>query len=420
MQASLLIVFFLLSLWLVPRTRFVRESGLPLRATRLLLLAKLLVGLGCAWYIMEFQPLSDSYSCFRESMPAYQALVHHPIRYITHIPDYFPRYGLDFGSPLSAAHGFWNLSSHQFLLKFMTLLDLFTWGGFLANVVLFNALVFLGETALYRFYREQVNLVPVGGVVAAFAIPSLLVWGSILDKDGLLITLVGLLLWQSGRVLQKNARPGAWFTILVCLVLTGLLRDYILALLFPALVSWVLCRRLRGIAPLWVFVGVYILCGAVFFNLGKMSPSLDLPGQVSSRQARFLALQGGSRLPLPELRPGFGGFLALTPVALDHVLLRPYPWQLHKGIYISVLLENLLLVLIFFLMLICHADSRPPPALWTLVFLGFSLVLVIGYTIPFLGAISRYRILSLSLLTAAILSRTDWKKVGERIWKLSH
>ncbi|HUX85253.1 MAG TPA: hypothetical protein VMV20_08455 [Chitinophagaceae bacterium] len=415
MNSLLFAAFFLLSLWLVPRSRFVRESGLPLWATRLLLLAKLLAGTGIAWYVMEFVPQSDSYSYFQESMAAFHALVHHPVRYILHIPDYFPRYGLDFGSPLGGAHDFWGFSSHQVILKFMTLLDLFTGGGFLGNVVLFNTLVFFGLTALYRFYREQLNLPPLAGVAAAFAIPSLLIWASTFDKDGLLLTLMGLLLWQFGRVLQNKARPGAWTTILICLVLTGLLRDYILVLLLPALLSWALGRRLRFLPAAGIFAAIYILCALAFFNLGKITPAFDLPLQTARRQAQFKSLQGGSRLPLPALQPSFSGFLRLAPLALDHALLQPDPWQLRKGIYFAVLLENLLLLLLFSLMLIFPDRSRPPPALLFLLFLGVSLLMVIGYTIPFLGAISRYRILALSLLVAAIASRTDWKMVRKKI-----
>jgi hypothetical protein len=49
--------------------------------------------------------------------------------------------------------------------------------------------------------------------------------------------------------------------------------------------------------------------------------------------------------------------------------------------------------------------------LLTLLFFAFSNYLFIGYTIPFLGAIVRYRIIYEGLLLAVAAARIDWKRI---------
>jgi hypothetical protein len=369
------------------------------------------IGLGFGWLTLHFSPDTDSYTFFKDSLPAYHALLVHPMEYISHIPQYFSASMPHNQSFFASGYTFWKFSGHQMLQKLMTFFDLLSGGAFLTNVLLFCVLVFYGHAALYRFFRQHLRIPAIPGVLAAFLIPSLLVWSSNFDKDGLLLLFLGLLLLGWGRLVQLVFRWRDIGTVVICLGLIALIRDYMIVLLLPALACWWLADRIRNLPGSLVFAVVYLVAILCFFQLGKVSPQLDLPRLTSERQQQFQRLGGASRLTLPPLEPSAAGFLRMTPVALDHTLLQPYPWQLHKG-YIWIALENLGLLILLALSLLFF---RKNPAFFysgaaSCLFLGCSMLLMIGYAVPFLGAISRYRSIALPFLVAAISSWTDWKK----------
>ena len=122
-----------------------------------------------------------------------------------------------------------------------------------------------------------------------------------------------------------------------------------------------------------------------------------------------MALSGNTRFPLTPLQPTLYSFAAVAPEALQNTFLKPYLWEWKGFLQLVTALENLLLpALLIWLLSTRPAINEIPKSakalLLFLVFFSLSYYLFIGYTVPFPGAIVRYKIIpELLLLSTGLL-----------------
>jgi hypothetical protein len=196
------------------------------------------------------------------------------------------------------------------------------------------------------------------------------------------------------NILKKDGLTVARVIYVFCgLLLIFLLRNFIFITLLPALVAWMIAaRRQKFIFP--TFAIVYIFFILLFFSLKYVHPKLDLPQYVSSRQLAFIeiASKAASTININPLFPDFRSFFNNAPQALNHTLMRPYLSETAKSLYVPLALEilfyeALLLAYFIFPMKGAIRDSF----IYFGIFFTLSMFLLVGYTIPILGAIVRYR-----------------------------
>jgi hypothetical protein len=146
--------------------------------------------------------------------------------------------------------------------------------------------------------------------------------------------------------------------------------------------------------------------------LRSFSNKLDFPQAVVGKQRSFAKIKGGSALPVKELKPTMTGFLSNTPYALSRTLLRPYPSDVKDPFTLACCIEIILFAVLVVLMLMFHKKSDfDRPLLLFYIFFSFSILLTVGYTVHFLGAIVRYRSIVLPFLIIPILVFTDWHRI---------
>ncbi len=74
------------------------------------------------------------------------------------------------------------------------------------------------------------------------------------------------------------------------------------------------------------------------------------------------------------------------------------------------LLKNVIIFLLIFLF--WRVKTKPSsPFLYFCLFFSFSILLTIGYTVNFLGAIVRYRSLIIPFLVVPMIAQINWEKV---------
>jgi len=137
--------------------------------------------------------------------------------------------------------------------------------------------------------------------------------------------------------------------------------------------------------------GVAIL---IFFLSGLTGSPFNLPQQFAERQHRFLSLEANTRLPLTSLQPTLISYIKVFPEAVNHIFFRPYINEITSLFHAIMCAEN-----IIFICIVCFTLIRNKSAVGHLVkpfnlFLwSFSLagLLLIGYIVPFPGAIIRYK-----------------------------
>ncbi|HEY2726938.1 MAG TPA: hypothetical protein VGI61_07180, partial [Parafilimonas sp.] len=197
------------------------------------------------------------------------------------------------------------------------------------------------------------------------------------------------------------------------------LRNFVLLLLLPALLTWYLCYRFPQ-KKLLVIACVYGIIIIIFFTSGFINHDLNFPAYIINKQNEFKVLGGNSQLKLPSLYPTPGSFIKFLPVAIDIAFFRPHITETKNFLYLPAIAENIFLyVLIIYS---CYkAFSKRKQMLFTepaKAFLIFCFVftisnlLMMGYTVTLTGAIVRYRSFVLPFIIAplSVFVNINYKK----------
>jgi hypothetical protein len=178
-----------------------------------------------------------------------------------------------------------------------------------------------------------------------------------------------------------------------------ILRPQFWALLITALIPYLLSLKWKK-NSLRIFTGFYVIAIILFFVTGISTVVIE-------KQRQFSALHG-TRFQMKKLEPGIQSFVETFPKAVNHVFLRPYPWEAKNVLQLFYSLE-----MIFFWLFVLFAALRAHPQwkqrvthpiILMFIFFSLSLYILTGYIVPFPGAIVRYKIIAeLVLLCVATI-----------------
>jgi hypothetical protein len=250
-------------------------------------------------------------------------------------------------------------------------------------------------------------------LLATFLVPSFLYWTSGLHKEGLIFTGVSLIVYSIyfGTKERKFGLKKI-ISLLVGLLILLILRNVLLAIMVPAILSWIIAYR-RPKYGLAIFCGVYLLFGVLFFTARYFSPRFDFPEAVVSKQQEFIKLKGGSTIPIKTLQSNALSFLKNTPQAINLSTIRPYPSDVRHILSLAAAIEIDALLCMFLLFIFWRSNGlRSKNLVYFCLFFSFSLLLAIGFSVNNLGAIVRYRSIILPLLVVPMAAQINWNKVG--------
>lgn len=416
MQLSLILflVYVAAFLWFVPQFAFVRRTGLPDSTQRLLICFKLLCAVAGAAYLTSI-PNSDALAFNMAIQEQFQILIHSPANYFNEISYQYDQHG--FGGLFKASDSFWGYIRHHLVYVFSAPMNFISGGNFYFNSVIFSSFTFFGHLFFFKVFD---SLYPGNKwmlIASCFFIPSLLLFTSCIHKDGFVFVSVAILSYIFYRGLQhlKVLAFKYVMSFLLALVCIFLFRNYVLVALLPAMLVTYLAHQ----SYKWrmsITLIAYVLFATLFFVTGTFNNSFDLPQAVVKRKQDFNLLEGGrSNLPMRDLHPNAGSFINNTPEALSHVMLRPYPFEDKGVVYNLAAIE-----LYFYLLILGFAIWKKRKSLNTIHsfnIYGFafflSMVLIIGFTIPNLGAIVRYRsLIWIFVLTPTLIAVFNNKNIG--------
>jgi hypothetical protein len=121
----------------------------------------------------------------------------------------------------------------------------------------------------------------------------------------------------------------------------------------------------------------------------------------------------GSTIDIPRLEPTAWSVLKAAPIAFVNATFRPFPWNITSPFMVLSGLENLLVTLLSILALVGVCRGKPLlDSTWYLS-ISFALVILVltGLVTPVVGAIVRYKVLSLPFLTCALLSAVNTPRI---------
>ncbi len=406
-------IYVALAFWGIPKIPFIRQSDLSAREIKFLLALKMLSGLAFAFYFEKISINFDYLGNNVEGKIQYELLLSNPRLFFTDFTSDINTYGL--GRLFETKDSFWANLRFNLVFKFIAILNLVTKGNFYFNSIIFSSIVFFGHIAFYRIYSGIYKGRKLKILFACFGLPSILLYTSCVHKDGIVFLSIGIISYIFYRFLSSPRSVSIKYILLFFLGLATifLFRNYVIVAIAPALLTALFCKVLPY-KKRFVFLITYTFFFLLFFLSGFSKSFLNLPAAVVQRKADFAALgDANTNIQMNELYPTIQGFILNLPQAINHYLFRPYLWEFSQPSVLLTAIELFVYQMIF----LAFIFYRKKPAMTVHPFnifglaLVLNMMLIIGYTIPNIGAIVRYRSIFWVFLICPLLCDTDWKEL---------
>lgn len=387
------------------RLPFVKYSGLNSKTIVLLFVLKIAAGIAIGWISFHMYGTNNDYRHInRNSWEEYQLLWSDPKRYFTNL--FTSGYAQPYSGFFDPVVSYWSDLKANIIIKMMSVFNFFSRGNYYINSLFFNSIVFLGHIALYRVFARIYKPSSLPLIIGCFLLPSTLYFSSGIHKDGMIFTAVCILFYALFNSLKIGISGKRIFIITVCLLFILLVRNYVFMLLFPALVAWIIAEK-KKYPPLRIFLLIYSIAGITFLGTYKIWPSFNPLKIVTKKQSDYRKLPAAATaISLDTLYPTAGSFLHNAPQAFQHAFLRPYIIEETQPIDLVPLGIELFLYQALLVLCILNSKKRKQwhnPFIVMCIFFATSVLLFIGYIVPNLGSIVRYRSIYLPLLVTPLL-----------------
>jgi hypothetical protein len=411
----LLFVAYLISFaWLVTKVKFFSRSGLSHPQLIIVFLLKVMAGIFYGWiglYYGNLAQMVDTWGFHYNGIQEYHLLYSNPHEYFVNL--FRNPYKSGVSKFFDSNDSYWNDLKGNVIIKILSIFNIFSFGHYYVNVIFYSFITLFGPIAIYRVMADVFPARKIPILLATFLVPSFLYWTSGIHKEGLIFTGIGLVIYSIYfGIKEKRFGIKRIICLLTGLLLILVLRNFIIVIIIPAILAWLLASRWPkyGLA---IFSGMYVLFGILFFTVRYINPGFDFPRAVVNKQQAFIKLQGGtSSIPIKELQPNAISFLKNTPQAINLSAVRPYPSDVHHILSLAAAMEIDSLLLIFILFLFWRTNGlKSRNLIYFCIFFSLSLLLAIGFSVNNLGAIVRYRSVMIPLLVVPMVAQINWKKI---------
>ncbi len=371
------------------------------------------VVLGCCYgYIfLHSYGGDDTWNFFLDSLPETDKLFHQPVLFFQ---DFLPAAAFREAHSFSEGISFYlrNLE-YWIIVKSLAIFNIFSKGNYYVDVLFFEFMTIWGQVLLMRLLLAHFPTKRNFLFIAIFFLPSLSFWISGIRAEAMLVLCIGLILFHTHLFFQRKKFSNLLW-ILAGMAGFIIFRAQFFIVFLPAYACWIITFKNKRRAPSG-FLLIYIVCILAFFASIWIFPGNRLVMPVIHVQQKFMALHGNTRLPLDSLKPTVGGILHVFPQAVSNSFLRPWITEARGLLQIATAFEIMgiwILVIFFFLFpVIDRAAILKDPLILLLLFYAVSQILVIGFIVPFPGAIVRYKSIPELFLIITLGLSIDWKKI---------
>ncbi|MEO6327401.1 MAG: hypothetical protein ABIO55_00635 [Ginsengibacter sp.] len=420
MNYLLFFIYLFLLCLLLTKSKFINQTSVGSSTIVILFLLRILAGLVNGWINLHLYSISDSVGFHEESIAEYHLLFTNPKEYLLNL--FTNNTQSSYGAIFDTTDSFWNNLRSNIIIKLLSLFNIFSNCNYFINILFYNFFVFFGSVSLYKIFiqifPERKNTL----IVTLFLLPSFLYFTSSIHRDGLIFLAIAFISLNVFSMV-KNDRISLKRIVYISLNLSliFLLRNFVFIAMVPALIAWIIAEKKRK-ATLPAFILVYVFFTLMFFTLRFIHPKLDLPQYVSARQLAFAQLGKGasSAININPLFPDFRSFFNNSPQALNHSLMRPYLSEIKTLLYIPPAMEILAYEILFLAYIFFSVKRNGSTGfIYYGICFTLSMYLIIGYTIPILGALVRYRSIYWPFIVTPISCLIDLDRVKRYIFKIN-
>jgi hypothetical protein len=421
LEYLLFVAYLVLFAWLVTKVKFFTHTGLSQSQLIIIFLLKVMAGIFYGWiglYYGGLAQMQDTWGFHTNSIQEYHLLFNDPHDYFTNL--FRDPYEGGVSKFLGSNDSYWNDLKANVFIKILSVFNILSIGNYYVNVIFYSFITLFGAIAIYRVMTDVFPGKKVPILLATFLVPSFLYWTSGIHKEGLIFTGISLIIYVI-YFSEKERKIGIkrLLGLVTGLLLILALRNFIIILILPAMLAWLLANR-RPRYGLAIFSSLYLLFGILFFTARYLHPRLDFPQAVVNKQQAFKQLtEGGSTIPMKDLEPTAISFLKNTPQAINLSTIRPYPSDVRHILSLAAAIEINALLFLFILFLVWRTNGNGNASknfMYFCVFFSISLLMAIGFSVNNLGAIVRYRSVVMPLLVIPMAAQIDWKRLGSIIF----
>jgi hypothetical protein len=412
MFSILLFIFyvFLLTMLLV---RFVKVKQIAIKSSILIFAFFFKVLLGCiyGYVFLKYYGGDDTWLYHNVSLIEYRTLLHNPGVFFK---DFLPLHAFE------KAHSFFEgikiyVQELEYCLRIkpLAIFNIFSRGNYYINVVFFNFFTFAGPLLLFRllnfFFPEKRTVF----IIAIFFIPNISFWLSGIRAEALLLLFfsISLYYYYKWSITKKIINP-----ILSLFGLAGMLvlRPEFLFVFIPSFIALTLTLQQQG-KTFRIYLFSYLTFIVLFFGSLFISEKNNFPAIVAERQHDFFQLHGNTVLHLDTLQPTLTSFLVVLPQAASNTFFHPLLWEAKGVLQIFSALDVIAFWILILLVIFRSAKNWKRyllhPIILLFLFYGIIETILIGYIVPFPGAIVRYKVIPELLLILVCASIIDWKRL---------
>ncbi len=409
----LFVIYFLGCCYFITKIKFVQNAGLGTKVVLLLFATKIAVGVigGLANHFIMHDN-TDQYGYTLQGLIEYDNLLHHPKIFFTDIFDsnYTKKYGEFFGSNGS----YWNDLRNNILFKIIGFCNILSQGNYYINSLFFNVAGFIGHIALFRIFKHIYPTQHWSIIVGCFLLPSTLYFTSLIAKDMMVFTALGIFCYALYFSLDKGFTKKRITYILLSFLFVLLIRNFIAVILLPCALAWYVSSKYK-INPIKIFSSLFLLA-SIAIGLSQFLPQKHNPLRivVEKQQAFFSLGIAKSQYKNDTLQPNIKSFITAAPKALRHSFLSPYPAEFSNiylnGFAVEIILYIALIILMF-LYPFKNNNGLDASIVFGLLF-TFLIFLFSGYITTNAGSLVRYRSVYFPFLIVPVLCTVNWEKIG--------
>ncbi|HTQ65904.1 MAG TPA: hypothetical protein VMI12_13985 [Puia sp.] len=376
---------------------------------------KIILGCLYGYIFLKYYHGDDTWNFFNDSLPEYDKLIHNPASFFK---DLLP--GNSFNQAVGFREALDIYMSHLeyfFMVKLLAVFNIFSGRNYYIDVLFFNFISCWGPFLLFKFLLQEFPDKKNALFICIFFIPSISFWLSGIRGDGLLFLFIVFILYYSKKwFIQKKV----FYFIFIIIGFAGfvIFRFQFLLVFLPAFFSWTISINALRKAS-YYFILVYITAICIFLGSILFLPKSNLAAPLMKRQKEFSELHGNTRFKLDTLENSVTSFIKILPQAFSNTMVRPLFWEA-KGILQYAASFEIMMGWIILIFLITRHEknwkrSINSPIILLFIFYGLTQILLIGYIVPFPGAIVRYKVIPELFLLISSTILINWSKKANKL-----
>lgn len=302
------------------------------------------------------------------------------------------------------------------IVRINLIISFFSFGFYSIHILFMSFLSLIGLKGIFNLFATLFSDRKKGIFIACFLLPSVVFWGSGVLKEAPLLLALGLL-WHFVFVLYKSPyKLLYWIGAAACIWTMIFLKEYVIISLVPALLFLAIDKLNCSKKSMISFLAVHLICGLIAFNAGVFNEAGSFLYIMSKKQTDFYNVvattNAGSAIYIAPITDTWH-LLLHYPQAFVLTYFRPSLLDANGLLLLTTAFENLIYLLLFITATFSWRKPTKPQSIWVLAALSFVLIiaLIVGNTVPVLGAVVRYRIVALPFFSILAYTFISEKKI---------